>query len=237
MNLTANSTKKPMKKILTITAALLLWSWVQPAMAQVRDEAMANKIIAARKANAALLKQYSWSSRTELLDTGAVKDIRIETVSYGPDGHLQRTLINDQPSPLPHGFLRKRIAEKERAKVEKYLTGLRNLLDQYTLPSAGKVIDFISSAKISAPDANGLLKISGSGVVSPGDMFTLWVDAKTHRASKLQIVTTFDQDEVQVNASFNTLKGGPTHMQFAEVTVPAKGLSLQVHNFDYNANN
>ena len=226
-----------MKKILIGTAALLLWCSAQSLTAQVHDEALANKIIAARKANAALLKQYSWSSRTELLDTGAVKDIRIETVSYGSNGQLQRTLINDQPSPLPHGFLRKRIAEKEREKVEKYLTGLRKLLDEYTLPTAGKVIDFISSAKISAPDANGLLKISGSGVVSPGDMFTLWVDAKTHHASKLQIVTTFDQDEVQVSASFKTLKNGPTHMQFAEVTVPAKGLSLQVHNFDYNANN
>ncbi|HEX5398997.1 MAG TPA: hypothetical protein VFY06_08105 [Verrucomicrobiae bacterium] len=226
-----------MKTILTFTTALLLCCGAQSVTAQVHDEALANQIIAARKANAALLEQYSWSSRTELLDTGTVKDIRIETVAYGPNGQVQRTLVNDEPAPLPHGFLRKRIAEKEREKVEKYLTGLRKLLDDYTLPSAGKVIDFISGATLSAPDANGLLKISGSGVVSPGDTLTLWVDAKTHRASKLQIVTYFDQDEVQVNASFKTLKNGPTHMQFAEVTVPAKGLTLQVHNFDYNANN
>ena len=226
-----------MKKILTVATALLLWSHVQPVTAQVPNEGVANKIIAARKANAALLKQYSWSSRTELLDNGIVKDIRIETVSCGPNGQLQRTLINNQPSPLPHGFLRKRIAERERAKVEKYLAGLRHLLDEYTLPTSGKVIDFISGAKISAPDAKGLREISGTGVVLPDDVFTLWVDPKTHHASKLKIVTTFDQDEVLVTASFKTLKSGLTHMQFAEVIASGKGLTLQVHNFDYNENN
>ena len=51
-------------------------------------------------------------SRTELIDQGKVGDTRIEMVSYGPDGQLQRTLLNDESSPLPRGFVRRRIAER-----------------------------------------------------------------------------------------------------------------------------
>src|SRR5260221_11178498 len=121
------------------------------------------------------MKQCSWNSRVELIKDGPVKDIRIEQVMYGPDGQLQRPLLNDQPSSHPHGFLRKKIAEKEKEKVEKYLKGLRELLDQYTLPSGGKVIDFLSQATIQAPDANGLLQFSGNSVAKPGDTLSMSV--------------------------------------------------------------
>ena len=33
---------------------------------------------------------------------------------------IQRILINDLGAPLPHGFLRKRVAEKERQDLEKF---------------------------------------------------------------------------------------------------------------------
>jgi hypothetical protein len=226
-----------MKKILIVITALLIWGNVQPGSAQIPNEGLAMKIIAARKANADLLKQYSWSSRAELLDNGTVEDTRIDLVSYGPDGQLQRTVVNDQSAPLPAGFLRKRVAENERDKVEKYYAALGKLLDQYTLPSAGKVIDFVSQAQISAPDSNGLLQLTGSNVVSPGDTFMMWINPATGQVAKIQITTTYEQDMVQLNASYATLKTGLTHLQYAEVTVAAKGITLQVHNFDYNSNN
>ena len=226
-----------MKALIFLIAGLTALGAMAPAWAQVTNEALANKIVAARKANAALMHQYSWSSRLELLDNDQVKDTRIDLVSYGPNNQLQRTLVNDEHAPLPHGFLRKRIAEKEREKVHKYLSGLRTLLDQYTLPTAGKVIDFVSQAQIKSPDANGLLEITGGSVVEPGDSFTLWVDAKAQQTRKVQISTFFDGDMVNVSASFRTLESGLTHVQYGEVDVPDKGLQLMVHNFDYNRNN
>src|ERR1035441_6676788 len=121
------------------------------ALAQVPNEGLANLIIAARQKNAALMKQYSWNCRSELSENGTPKDTRIDTVTWGPDGQPQHTLLNDQSNPLPGGFLRKRIAEKEREKMEEYLQQLRTFLHQYILPSAGKVIDFISKTPIGPP--------------------------------------------------------------------------------------
>src|SRR5215471_3829198 len=85
---------------------------------------MVVRIMAARRANAALMRQYSWTSRTEVIDQGQVKELRLDTVNYGPSGQLQRTTINDQSAPLPRGFLRRRIAEDERTKVEQYFGGV-----------------------------------------------------------------------------------------------------------------
>jgi hypothetical protein len=231
------TTKTTMKKILSAIMALLIWCNAQPSSAQIPNEGLSMKIIAARQANQTLLQQYSWSSRTELIDNGTVKDTRIDLVSYGPNGQLQRTVMNDQASSLPDGFLRKRIADKERERVEKYIKGLGGVLDQYTQPTAGKIIDFISGAQISAPDSNGLLKLSGTGVVMPGDAFTMWIKAGTWQVTKVEIATTYEQDMVQLTATYRTLPSGLTHMQYAEVTVAAKAMTLQVHNFDYNSNN
>lgn len=225
-------------KTTLILAAAVLGAVIAPrGVAQIPNEGLANLIAEAQKANADKLKTYSWNSRTEFLDNGKVEDTRIDSVSAGPDGQLQRTLINNESASMPRGFLRKRLVEAERKKVEKYLDGLRKVLDQYTLPSAGKVLDFVSQAKVSAPDANGLLQLTGNNVVVPGDTLTLSVLASTRQTRKMQISTTFEGEAVTVTATFATLRSGLTHLQYGEVEVPGKGYTLQVHNYDYNANN
>ena len=129
------------------------------------------EISSARQANAKLMQEYTWNSRTELLKAGKVEDMRLDLVKYGSDGHLQRTLLNDQSAPLPFGFLRRAIAKHKREEVEKYLSALRHLLDQYTLPTEGKVLDFMNQATVTGPNAQGLLEMAGQSVVVPGDTF------------------------------------------------------------------
>jgi hypothetical protein len=132
--------------VLAVAAITIRWSPPIPAQTAPDPSNMAVRVGQARKANAALMRQYSWTSRTDVMDQGQVKDIRIDTVNYGPDGQLQRSVVNDQSSPLPLGFVRRRIVEFERKKVEEYLVGLRGLLEQYTLPTAGKVQEFMNTA-------------------------------------------------------------------------------------------
>lgn len=208
--------------------------------AQVPNLDLALKIVQERKANDALLKQYTWTCRTELVDNGKVQDIRIEQVQYGPGGTLQRDLLNDDNFNHPKGLLFRRLIEQgQQQQLEKYLKGLRELLDKYTLPGPGKVLDFMASAKVEftqAPDGTALLKMSGSGVVVPGDTLSLWADASTHKMRKLQITTTYEGGAATVNASFKTLGSGLTFMSLAEVEIPDKHLSLQAHNFDYEPN-
>ncbi len=224
-----------MKILLVLAVVLSVLSVPQITLAQSTPPTeMAVRVTEARKANAALMRQYSWTSRTEVIDQGQVKDVRIDAVNYGPGGQLQRSTLNDQSAPLPLGFLRRRVAEYERQKVETYLTGLRDLFEQYTLPTAGKVQDFLNKATASGPDASGLFEMTGRNVVLPGDTFSLWLNPRTRHPQRIQVATTFQGDPVNLTATFNTLPSGLNYVAYAEVTVPAKQISVQVQNFDYN---
>src|SRR3974377_1725629 len=97
--------------------------------AQSANANVANQITEARKANAALMRQYTWNSRTEIIEGGEGKDIRIELVNYTPEGEFQRSVSNDQESRMPIGFLRRAIAENRKKQLEDYLTGLRGLIE------------------------------------------------------------------------------------------------------------
>lgn len=224
-------------KTLPLLATILTILGLPPAaLAQSKTEATAVKAVQiadARKASATLMRQYTWHSRTELIMQGSVKDTRIELVNYGPTGQLQRTLLNDQSAPLPFGFLRRAIAENERKEVEAYLKGLHGLLEQYTLPTAGKVLDFMLQAQVTGADAAGLVSMTGNSVVVPGDTFTVWADPRTRQMRKVQVASTYEGNVVKLNATFNTLASRLTYVSYAEVTVPAKQMALQVQNFDF----
>jgi len=224
-------------KTLIRYATLGLAALALPVIAQVANEGLANGIIAARQKNAVLMKQYSWNCRTELEENGTVKDTRVDTVTFGPDGQPQHTVLNDQSNPLPGGFLRKRMAEQERAKMEKYLKDLRTFLHQYTLPTAGAVINFISTTPIT-PGPSGTLMLGGSSVVVPGDTVSITVDAPTRQTRRMTIMTTFQSDEVTVTATFKTLSSGLNYAAYLQLNVPDKNLTVLIQNYDYiNQNN
>jgi len=225
-------------KILTIlTAGLIVLVTPHFTLAQNQMAAKAVtavKIAEARKANAKLMHEYSWQSRTELLENGKLEDLRLEQVQYGSDGSLQRITLNEQGASLPFGFLRRAIAEKKRKQMEEFLMGLRGLIDQYTLPTAGKVLDFMDKATVSLADEGRLILMSGTGVVVPGDSLSVWTEAATRHTHKIQVNTFFQGEAVNLTATFKTLRTGLTHVGFAEVTVPGKNLSVQVQNSDYD---
>jgi hypothetical protein len=89
-------------------------------------------------------------------------------------------------------------------------------------------------AAMTGPDARGWLATTGGSVVSPGDTLCVWTDARTRQTRRIQVGTTFQGNAVELTATFNTLASGLTSMAYAEVTVPAKQLSVQVQNFDYS---
>ena len=227
-----------MKKLIIVATGLIAGVIHQNLPAQVANEGLANAIIAARQANAVLTKQYSWNCRTQIEENGTVKDTRIDTVLYGPDGQPQHTVLTDQSNPLPGGFLRKRMAEQEKGKMEKYLQALRTFLHQYTMPTAGAVINFISTTPIPAPGPGGVLQLSGASVVVPGDTVALSIYAPTRLTQRMTIMTTFQGDDVTVTATFKSLANGLNYPAYVQINVADKNLTVLIQNYDYiNQNN
>jgi hypothetical protein len=216
----------------TLGAALVL---AQPAPT-MGTASMAVQITQARQKNAALMHTYSWNERADILKGGKSVDLRISVVTYLPDGQLQRTLQNDEHAPLPGGFFRKKAAEGKIKDMEGYLKGLRTLLDEYTLPSAGAILNFLTTAQTTGPGPEGYLTTAGGSVVQPGDTLTIWTDAATRQPRRVSVNTTYQGAAVQLTATFRTLPSGLNYMNYATVDVPAQQLQLMVQNFDYVQN-
>lgn len=203
---------------------------------QVAGENLANAIAAVRAKNSALLRTYNWNSRTEILENGKMEDLRIDLVSVGPDGQLMRSLLNDQPGQLPGGFLRKAVAQGQQQQAEKTSKALGALLDQYTLPSAGKIVAFIVQAQVqpmTSPQGTSQLQITGANVVTPGDTFTMVFDGATLQPVSVAINTTSDGDAVTFSGNFATMPSGLNRLQYATASVPSKQLTVMIHNYDF----
>jgi hypothetical protein len=227
-----------MKPIVLLSVAVAAMCSLETATAQAPNQALAASIVSARQKNAALMKQYSWNCRVELIENGQVKDTRIDLVNFGPEGNLQYTLLNNESSGLPRGFLRRRLAEREHQRMEKYFKDIRALLNEYTLPTSTSVGTFLATATIQAPNANGLLQVTGGSVVKPGDTLSLWVSAPDGQVHSMKAMTFYEGDDVNVSASFKKLASGLNHLAYATVSIPAQNITVQVQNFDYiNQNN
>lgn len=225
----------------SMMAAAIAAGWSHPALAQdAANQALraqiAEKVSAARQANATAMQQYTWDQRTEVLEDGVVKDTRVELVNW-VNGQYQKSLVSDQGPSLPRFGLRKRIAEAKQKEMKEYASGLKSLLQQYTLDSSPQLLAFYNKAQVSGPDATGLLALSGGSVVTPGDSMTVWINATTHKAAKAFIATNYQGNPVTMNATFNVLASGLSYMNFADVQIPAKQMEVQVSNFNYNKNN
>lgn len=217
-------------------AAMTFHAAAASAQANVGENAAKTvQIVQSRAANAALLKQYTWNERIDFQVNGQEKDLRIDLVNIGPDGKLQRTTLNDESSPLPRGFFRKRIAEGKKKDLQEYIQGLSELLHKYTLPTPGAVLDFLDSAT-TVPSGPGQLMVTGQNVVQPGDSLTIYLDAATKKTQRLVVSTTFQGNPVNLTATFATLASGLNYPAYAEVVVPAKGYDVRVQNFNYQQN-
>ncbi len=216
---------------------LLPWaSFAQDAANQGLRAGIAERVTAARQANAATMQQYTWDQRTEMLEDGTVKDTRVEMVNW-VNGQYQRSLVSNEGPSLPRFGLRRRIAEDKQKEMQEYLSGIKSLLGQYTMDSSPQLLAFMNKAQVSGPDASGLIALSGGSVVSPGDSVTLWVNAASHKAQKIFVATTYQGNPITLNATFNTLSTGLNYMNFADIQIPAKQMEVQVSNFNYNRNN
>jgi len=222
-----------------LAASFVLMVASAPSIAQLANKDLANQIIAARQKNAALMKTYNWQCRTEVIVDGDVRDTRVDSVRYGPDGKLQRTETSNQAAPMPRGFLARRMAEDKRKEIEALLKGIHEQIDQYTLSSSGAAVNFLTQAKINnmqAPDGSSLLQVTGNSAANPGDTISLTFDPATHQARHVEIGGSSEGHPFKVEGSFKSLKSGLTYMQFATIDVPDEKLSLQIHNFDYAVN-
>ena len=211
-----------------MTIVMLVLSVSAPGWAQTQAD-VAQNITQARKENAQRTHDYSWTRRTEVKVKGEVKNTVTELVRYTVDGEMQKTPISEDKAKSPPG-VRGKVAKKKAGEMKDWMTELGELLHEYSLPTAGTLLDFLDKAEIT-PEGAGH-KLVATDVVAAGDRMTLWIDQE-FRLSKTEVATQHDGSDVRLTTDHAETPDGLDYTARTNIEVPDKNVEMTVENFSY----
>ena len=214
---------------LKIGAMAIVVTVAVPVAAQMDMTLVAEKVSKARQQNAMKTRDYSWTQRTEVKLKGETKSLKTEIVRFTVDGELQKTPIDETSAKKPKG-VRGKVAKKKAGEMKDWMADLGEVLKQYSLPTAGNLLDFFNKAAVS-PDGDGR-KLDATDVVQTGDRMSVWIDAN-HKMVKTEVSTQHDGSDVKLETDHATTPDGLDYTARTVIVVPDKGVEMTVENFSY----
>jgi len=103
-----------------------------------KKELVQQKVAAVKQSiaeNQASLRQYTWTTHTEISVKGEVKNQKDESYKCGPDGQVVKTLIGEPPPEKQTCRSKKRVVEKKAGEMKEY-TERAGALIQNHVPSS-----------------------------------------------------------------------------------------------------
>jgi hypothetical protein len=195
-----------------------------------------------QKANAQRLRQYSWTSRTEIKLKGESKNIKLEFARYDLNGKVQKTPAipppQAAPAPAPGGRggrLKNKVIENKKEDFAEMMQGLGQLVASYGQLPPDKLQAFKASATKAAGqgDMQGAAQIQSLNVLMPGDSMTIWIDPASQMMRRVEIKTLYEKKPATLVADYRAVPNGPTYMARAVLAYPEKNVELTVDNYDY----
>jgi hypothetical protein len=223
----------PKKAILRATSCLALGALSLVAAQEPPDKGtLATQIAEGRKQNQMMLREYTWNTRTEVKIDGEVKSVKVDLVRFTPEGELQKTKISDSADgqKKPRG-IKGKVASKKIKGMQEWAGELTELLQKYSLPTAGNLLDFMDKATVER--TGQLATLVATNVVQQGDQMTVLADSGSQQLKMIEVSTSLDGDAVEVEIRNETLENGPSYTARQIVKVPAQKMELMVENFNF----
>ena len=227
-----------MKRIGILCAFLLAFSGLVVAM-QTMGEQIQQKAAAAKEAaalNQQALRAYSWITKTDISVKGEVKNTKIESCRYGPDGQVQKTMLTDPPEEEKKRGLRGRRARKKTAEMKEELEASAALVQSYVPPAAEKIQAVIAAGKVSASQAGpGAVALTFPDYNLSGDALTLLFDSEVKVLRKVSVDTWLDKHEnkVTLEVSFESLPDGTNYPAATVLQIPEDNIEVRIENSNY----
>jgi hypothetical protein len=220
---------------LAMLAALAL---SQPALAQA-PPALQEKLAAAKQAaahNQQVLRGYTWIEKTELSFKGEVKNTKLESCRYGPDGKVQKTQISDPPPPPEKKRgLRGKIIEKKTGEMKEELEAAAALAHSYVPPDPALMQIVMGAGKASAAQQGpGAVALKFSDYQKAGDALTLTFDTAVKAMRGIDVATYLDDPSSPVTLQVQ-MAALPDASYPGSVTlaIPASQIEVRITNSNY----
>jgi hypothetical protein len=198
---------------------------------------MQQKVAAAKQAaaqNQQALRSYTWIEKTEIAVKGEVKNSKIESCRYGPDGKIQKTQISDPPPPPEKKRgLKGKVIEKKTGEMKEEMQAAGALVHEYLPPSPDKIQAAMAAGKITlVPGATTTLRIAD--YLKAGDTLTLALKPG-QGMQRVDVASYLDSPSkpVTLDVQMQTLPDGTDYAGAIKLAVPADNIEVRITNSNY----
>lgn len=194
------------------------------------------KVAAAKQAaaqNQQALRAYSWVEKTEIALKGEVKNTKLESCRYGPDGKVQKTPLSEPPPPEKKHGLKGKMIEKKTAEMKEEMQAAGALIHQYLPPAPDKIQAAMAAGKVTVvPGAATAVRIGD--YLKPGDALTLTL-AQGQGMQHLAVNSYLDTPDKAVNfdAQMKSLPDGTSHPETIVLAIPSDNIEVRITNSNY----
>ena len=188
--------------------------------------------------NQAALRKYTWIEKTQLSLKGEVKNTKIESCQYGPNGKVQKTPLSaPPPPPEKKRGLKGKVIEKKVGEMKDYMERAVSLIGRYVPPSPDKIQAVLAAGKASLSQAGpGAMQLIFKDYVKPGDAVTFTVDSASKVIQQLAVNTYLDEqdkDAISLTVNFQTLPDGTNCTARKLLNVAAKQIVVNIEDSNY----
>ena len=183
-------------------------------------------LLVAVAANARKMMQYEWKQRISVVRKGTAAEPIVDRINFDSSGQMQRTPISVPQQKETRG-LRGKIA----AGVKENVKDIMELAGSYNKPQ--QMLEAIKKAQISQTPGGGAIRLQSNNLIKPTDTLTMLVNPATHLAEHVDIATDYDGSPMTIAQDYSPLPGGPNVMKSMKVSVPQKGIVVNVDSYDY----
>jgi hypothetical protein len=207
----------------------------QPAAAQDLKEKLAAAKEAAAK-NAQAMRSYTWLEKTELSLKGEVKNTKVDSCRYGPDGQVQKTPVVTPPPAEKKRGLKGKIIAKKTGEMKEELESAAALVHRYVPPSPDKMQVVMNAGTASLGQVGpGAIALKFPGYEKAGDALTITFDSAIKALRGVNVATWLEKPDepVTLNVTMQSLPDGLSYPGVIVLSIPSSNIEVRITKSNY----
>ena len=225
-----------MKKcVIAFAVAVFALVACRPSSAQDMKEKLAAAKQAAAK-NAQALRSYTWLEKTELSLKGEVKNTKVDSCRYGPDGKVQKTPVVAPPPAEKKRGLKGKIVAKKTGEMKEELESAVALVQRYVPPSPDKMQVVMNAGTASISQAGpAALTVTFPGYEKANDALKITFDAAITSLRQLDVITWLEKPDepVTLRVTMQSLPDGLSYPGSIVLSIPSSKIEVRITKSNY----
>ncbi len=183
-------------------------------------------------------------AKTELSVKGEVKNTKIESNQYGPDGKVQKTELSEPQEQQqqqsrrrrPGGRIKKAVVAKKTGEMQEEMQSAAALVQSYVPPASEKIQAVVAAGGVSvSPSPDGKTTIRLENYEKDGDALTLTLETESLSLLAMSVETWLEEPDnrVTLNVQFQTLSDGTSYAATTVLAIPEAEIEVRIESSNY----